>query len=232
MVHLGIIPDGNRRYALKYNISKKDAYIKGFDLLKYFLQELWLVSESNSYSRIISKINMLSIYVCSLDNVTKRNEEDKENIFCIIRMFISFFEEKNEEIHLNEIKIHVAGNYTTNNLLPEDIVKSLSEMEESTKNYNRYTLNLAICYDSRREVLRSLNRNPKNISELYSGFFVTKDIDAVIRTGGEFRTSGFFPMQTLYSEWFFCDLFWPELTFEKLKETINQFEMRERRLGK
>ncbi len=188
------------------------------------------MQEEDQYSKFLNKITEMTIYVCSRENLTKRSKEDVENIVQMIKKFILYFKEKNQEIHDSNVKINIAGDYL-NSKLPNKIKDDLNAIVKETKSYTKYQLNLAICYDPRIEVLRSSQSVPKNVSELFERLYVKNDIDLVFRTGYEKRTSGFFPMQTLYAEWFFIDKHWPEISLELIKQLLQDYEKRERRMG-
>lgn len=225
MVHVGIIPDGNRRYAKQQKISKKEAYIQGFQVLCNMVETLWLEEEERR-----EKITELTVYVCSYDNLVKRNEEDVENIIKTIRMFLQFFEKNKQKIRHNRVRVNIAGELSSE-FLPDEIIEELEEIVTITRYNDEYVLNLAICYDAKKEVLRAATFSPKNTIELYNHLYVKTNIDIVLRTGYEKRTSGFFPLQTLYAEWFFVDKHWPEITIDFIQQMLIKFQERQRRMG-
>ena len=110
----------------------------------------------------------------------------------------------------------------------------------TTKDYNDYIVNFAFGYGGREEILDAMKKaikrgvDPSKLTkeELTRYLSVSDEFDLVIRTGGDHRSSNFFPWQTTYAEWFFLDKMWPEFEKEDLLKVINQFENRDRRFGK
>ena len=133
MVHLGIIPDGNRRYASENNISNNTAYELGFKVLKNLIESIWFQNPEHSV-----KITELTVYVSSYENLTKRSKKDVENIYNIIKYFISFYHEKQYELIENEVKINIAGDISEK-YLPTDISNSLNEIMTNTSHFKQYT---------------------------------------------------------------------------------------------
>ena len=249
MVHLGIIPDGNRRYAREHGISKHEAYEKGFELVRDTILHVWFkTSCEDSLIQIeknntaLSGISEVTIYVCSYENITKRDDEDKKNILDTIQNFIFFFFDNIKKFKEKKLNINIAGDIS---ILPFDFKeKLLSICSEAYFPGSGYTLNLAICYDPKQEVVRAYSResrrdtpldvpteNPLTIDNFCDNLYVKTQMDVVIRTGYEKRTSGFFPLQTLYAEWFFIDKHWPDMTVELLRDALELYKKRGRRFG-
>ena len=124
---------------------------------------------------------------------------------------------------LKDLTINFVGDI---NLLPKDIQKILKEVQKNNKAENKYTLNLAIAYDYHKDMLNFGRTDLKNYTREQS------DIDLVFRSGGEYRTSGFFPTKTLYSELFFLKKLWPEVTVDDFINVMKKFQKRNRRFGK
>tara|TARA_B100001093_G_scaffold67002_3_gene56978 strand:- start:545 stop:1177 length:633 start_codon:yes stop_codon:yes gene_type:complete len=210
MIHLGIIPDGNRRY-IKKNPEKN--IINIWD--KFFNKIL------NDYSKYenIKTINEISIYVCSIENI-KREDNTKENIIDILNLVLNILNDNKNFINL--ININFIGDI---NLLPKDLQKLIEKTKSKFKG-EKLKLNLAIVYDYNKD-LENFNTNlNKNYNRKQS------NIDLVLRSGQEKRLSGFFPTKTLYSELFFIDKLFPEVTLDDLDLIIQEFNKRNRRFGK
>ena len=147
----------------------------------------------------------------------------------------------NKEIHDNKIKIRVIGNV---HLLPETTQKCLKELEDATKDYDQYEVNIALAYGGRAELVSAIKKISEKIKRgkitaeqineelIMRNLELPEDIDFVIRTGGEHRTSGFFIWQTDYAEYFFIDKYFPEFEKEDFVNAIKSFSERERRFGK
>jgi undecaprenyl diphosphate synthase len=116
--------------------------------------------------------------------------------------------------------------------------KEINKVEEKTKNYNKFTLNFAMAYGGREEIIDAINKIIKekkqsiNEKDFPKYLYTKSEPDIIIRTGDVSRTSNFFPWQAVYSEWFFLKKMWPEITKEDIKNIINDFHIRERRFGK
>ena len=210
MIHLGIIPDGNRRY-IKKNPEKN--IINIWD--EFFNKIL------NDYSKYknLKTINEISIYVCSIENI-KREDNTKENIIDILNLVLNILSDNKNFI--NFININFIGDI---NLLPKDLQKLIEKTKNRFKG-DKLKLNLAIVYDYNKD-LENYNTNlNKNYNRKQS------NIDLVLRSGQEKRLSGFFPTKTLYSELFFIDKLFPEITLDDLDLIIQEFNKRNRRFGK
>ena len=210
MIHLGIIPDGNRRY-IKKNPEKN--IINIWD--EFFNKIL------NDYSKYenLKTINEISIYVCSIENI-KREDNTKENIIDILNLVLNILNDNKNFINL--ININFIGDI---NLLPKDLQKLIEKTKNRFKG-DKLKLNLAIVYDYNKD-LENYNTNlNKNYNRKQS------NIDLVLRSGQEKRLSGFFPTKTLYSELFFIDKLFPEVTLDDLDLIIQEFNKRNRRFGK
>ena len=235
MVHIGIIPDGNRRWCKKNNYE--------IDTLVQHWSNIIIESIHKNSSRRMSKylqdITEVSFYVCSIDNIN-RNDKTKYLIFDLIRFIHNIYKDpkkfmaeqnleyseedyKKGQDFLEDLTINFVGDV---NLLPKDIQKILKEVQKNNKSENKYTLNLAIAYDYHKDMLNFGRTDLKNYTREQS------DIDLIFRSGGEYRTSGFFPTKTLYSELFFLKKLWPEVTVDDFINVMKKFQKRNRRFGK
>ena len=219
-LHIGIIPDGNRRYSKSQGIETYEGYYRGLDNINEILEQL---PQSDP---VANKVQTITLYVASINNLTKREKQEIEQLHQVIRFYLK--SPKLNLVHQNQIQVKVVGHY---HLLPQDLQNELIELQKSTQNYDKYYLNLAIGYDGRQEILDAMARISGPISDLSPYLYVPDEIDLVIRTGKEKRSSGFFPWQTTYAEWFYFDKMWPEFTFDDFKQCIDEFEQRSRRFG-
>jgi len=137
------------------------------------------------------------------------------------------------------IKLMIIGDLKK---LPSDLQTLINESIKETKNNKKMTVIFAINYGGRDEMIRAINKinnsefRIQNLNtENFSEFLDTKNIpdpDLVIRTGGEKRLSGFLPWQSIYSELFFSDLFFPDFDGKELEKAVNDYSLRQRRFGK
>ena len=128
---------------------------------------------------------------------------------------------------------------------PEDIRKQTEHYMEISRGNKKITVSFALNYGGRDEILRAVKRlwraignsefRIQNLSEQSFGRFLDTadmpDPDLIIRTGGEFRLSGYFPWQSVYSELYFTKTLWPEFTPEELDKALADYQRRERRFG-
>lgn len=214
MIHLGIIPDGNRRFLKK--ISNKNLITIWEDNFKRLINE-FIKEKDNKYENL-KKINEISIYVCSIDNL-KRDDNTRENVFTVLKSILILI--KNELFIKDLVNINFIGDI---HLLPKDLQKLIKESKQKLKG-DRLKINLAIAYDYNKDI-----QNFKLINSNYRRN--QSNIDLVFRSGGEKRLSGFFPTKTIYSELFFNDKLWPEITLKDLDLVLDEFSKRNRRFGK
>lgn len=211
-IHIGIIPDGNRRWCTKNNTNM-------FDLIKTLCSMIYknydAVLKNKENATTLCKIREISLYVLSKDNLTKR----KDNTIEIIRHIMTFFLDNNESKNFENLNIRFVGE---KHLLPDDL-QTLCDMIEKKTYKGTFTITIAIGYDPIEDSKKLLNYDTSRCYQT--------DIDLVIRTGGEKRSSGFFPIKTLYSEWIYLDKLWPDLTIYDLEQCIKEFSTRERRFG-
>ncbi len=229
-MHIGIIPDGNRRYMQKNNINLETAYRKGID--KFYDCLIWCKDLG---------VNEVTLYALSTENIKNRSKEEIQLLFTIFEE-IAKNAAKDERIHKNKIKVNICGdkNYLSDTLntlnLKSNLMNNLDDLENSTKDYNEFTLNLAIAYGGRQEIINAVNKviskkleiNEKNIGE---NLWVKDNAEITIRTG-EKRLSNFLLWQSAYAEVFFIEKLWPELEKEDIIKIINEYNLRERRFGK
>lgn len=220
-MHIGIILDGNRRFAK--NIMKKpwEGHELGAKRLEEFLD--WC-REFN--------IRQLTLYCFSLENFNR----SKEKVDFLMKLFRKWFKKLENDKRLKEdkIKIRFIGEKER---LDGELQEIINRIEEKTKEYDNYTINFAIAYGGRQEILSAVKKiieENKEINEenFRDSLWLSDEPDLIIRTGGVKRSSNFLPWQSIYSEWIYFDKMWPEFTKQDLKLAISEFKSRERRFGK
>ena len=221
-MHVGIILDGNRRFARKHGWKPWVGHDKGFEKLDKVLD--WMVK---------LKIKEVSLYCFSIQNFD-RSEMEKKHLFDIFRKEAKKLLE-DKRVYDNKIKIRFAGRLE---MFPSDMQELMKELMGKTAGHDKYIVNYAMAYGGREEIVDAANKlkaGSKEITKesLQSTMWVPEDMDVVIRTSGEYRLSGFFPWQAHYAELFFIDKLWPEFEKEDLIKVIEEFKAkRERRFGK
>jgi len=120
----------------------------------------------------------------------------------------------------------------------------MHKVMEQTKDYKEYTVNFAMAYGGREEIIDAtikiaeqvkegkLDINQINLETFGENLYMNDDVDMIIRTSGEHRTSDFLPFQGNYAEWFFIEKHWPEFEKEDFVQLIHEFSNRQRRFGK
>lgn len=222
-LHIGIIPDGNRRWAL----SKGMENIKGYSKVDYTHIESLLLEAKRLGSKYVS------LWLFSTENWKRPKYE--------VNFLFDHFS-KNLDLMLqgslkNKIKIIHLGR---KDRLPKKVVDGLNLLESETSKFEDFTALLCMDYGGRDEILRAINKALKsgknNIDEEdFKKYLDSSDVpdpDLVIRTSGEKRLSGFMPFQTTYSEFYFTDLHFPDFGVKELREAIEDYSKRKRNMGK
>ncbi|BFI75539.1 polyprenyl diphosphate synthase [Sulfurisphaera ohwakuensis] len=228
--HVGIIPDGNRRWARANNLSINDAYYNGYRKLKQVL--LWLLEMG---------IKNITVFALSTENCDKRSNLELNTIFNYIKAGL---EELlyGEIIYKYEVKVRAIGLIYK---LPLDLLEVLNQLSKKTENFNKRKLTLAICYGGRQEIIDAtkkiiadyekgkikLDDINENIFRQYLYDKELEDIDLVIRSSGEIRISNFLLWHIAYSELFFVDTYWPDFRKIDLWRAIRSYQKRKRNFG-
>jgi len=223
-VHVAIIPDGNRRWAKNRFLDLTVGYKKASNY--NFLFSLF---EEARYLGI----KVVSIWGFSTEN-WKRNDEEKKVLFDLILQNIQRARKDSEK---NKIRFKHIGR---SDRLPKKLLSGLKQLEEETKNYHDFSVLLCLDYGGRDEILRAVNQilrdKKKKINEKeFLDYLDSKnipDVDLIIRTSGEKRTSGFMPFNSVYSELIFINKFFPSFNKKDLKKAVKEFGKRKRRFGK
>jgi len=233
--HIGIILDGNRRYA--HEKGYKNVIVgheRGADKLEEVLRWCELIG-----------VKIISIWVFSLDNFNR----DQKEVTSILNLIERKMRElsKDDSVHSKGIKIRSMGHL---DLLPESLQNAIREAEKVTKDYEQFILNIALAYGGREEIVEAFKRHwsfelKKNIGigkviddlsvEKIKPHLFTSDLpdpDLIIRTSGEIRLSGFLLWQSAYSEYYFCDTNWPIFRKIDFLRAIRDYSNRQRRFGR
>jgi len=227
--HVGLILDGNRRWARELDLDPTLGHQYGFEKLKEALQWCWEIG-----------IKTVTIYALSTENLNR----PKEEVDALIGLAESAFSDVigSKEIHEKKVRIKALGRL---HLLKESLRDAIRKAEESTKGYTERMLNVAIAYGGRAEIIDAAR---KIIAEVINGDLEIADIneetfakhlytaedpdpDLIIRTSGEERLSGFLLWQSAYAEFYFMDVYWPELRRIDLLRAIRTYQRRRRRFG-
>jgi undecaprenyl diphosphate synthase len=219
--HIGLILDGNRRWARERGLPTLHGHKKGYENLKTIVKDA-----------INSGIEYVSAYSFSLENWNRSKEE------VAYLMDLALFLAKNElnALHKENIRVRFLG---AKDNLSAKLLNAIEKAEEKTKANTRGTVALCFNYGGQREIADAATRavqngktiiNPEDIEQnLYAPDI--PDVDLVIRTSGEQRTSGFMLWRSAYAELVFIDKYWPDFTAQDLQTAIGLYNQRERRFG-
>ncbi len=213
--HVGIIMDGNGRWATKSGHDRNYGHQKGAETaLNYGHQKgaetaLKVIEWSKEFG-----INYLTLYTFSEEN-WKRPQNEIEFLF---DLFIRYFEDNLKRIIENGVNVRFLGRI---NKLPESLIKTCKEIEDISKNNKDFNLIFALNYSGRQEILDAVNKilKEKKITitkEDIDNNLYLPDVpypDLIIRTAGEQRLSNFLLWQSAYSELYFTETLWPDFRF-------------------
>jgi len=226
--HIGIIPDGNRRWAKSRGAATTLVGHKiGLDKVKQLCLSL-----------IKHKIEYVTLYCFSSENWNRSVEE----ITYLMDLFRSLFDDADNFLQKNGVKVETVGDLAK---LPEDLQNKISILKEKTKNNNKITVICAISYSGREEIVRATKKIAQDVLnqkvgideideqkfESYLDLPGVPHPDVVVRTS-ERRISNFLLWEIAYSELIFLDKFWPDLTEKDIQSIIDDFSKRKRRYGK
>ncbi len=229
--HIGIIPDGNRRWARKRGLNPIFGHLYGYEKLKEVLKWIWELG-----------IKYVTIYAMSSENCMYRPPHEKENLFNLARRGLKEILEM-RDIHEKKVRVRVFGKL---DLVPPDIIALAKKAEKATSKYNNFYLNIALCYGGRQEIIDAVRKiirkaikgeiSEEEISEeTFNKFLYTNgcpDPDLIIRTSGEERISNFLLWQSAYSELYFCEAYWPDFRKIDFWRAIRSYQLRQRRFGR
>ncbi len=226
--HVGIIMDGNGRWAKQRGLERHKGHEKGYQVLKSII-------ESNKDIGI----KVLSFYAFSTENWNR----PKKEIDFLFSLAGHLAEEYRKIMIENNIRLTITG---SKERLPDDLVNKLWSIEEETKNFDKYTLNIVFNYGGRKEIVDAtkkliLDIKDKKVSvdeideKLFSSYLYhpeIPDVDLLIRTSGELRISNFLLWKVAYAEIWVTKTLWPDFTPEEFVKAIKDYTERERRFGK
>jgi len=218
--HIGIIMDGNGRWAERQGMFRTQGHLEGLKAAKRVIKA---ASDAG--------VSYVTLYTFSTEN-WKRSVEEVGFIMGLVKQYLraelDFYRE-------NRIRIRHAGNREG---LPADILKELDEASKDTKDFEGLQVILALNYGGRDEIVRAINRivsDKEPVSEeTINRYLDNPDIpepELIIRTAGEFRTSNFLLWEGAYSEYYISGKFWPDWQQDDLLEAIKNYNKRDRRFG-
>lgn len=219
---IGIIMDGNRRWAAAREVSVFDGHTAGYSKLKEVLR--WAHA---------ARVSDIVAYAFSTEN-WKRPERE---VGYLMQLFRSILENEAGWMADEKVRVRFVGDRARFSL---DLQRLMSEMEATTAGSYEITLHLLMSYSGRAEIVAAVNKllaessGPVTETSFAQALWSVPmpDPDLIIRTGGERRLSNFLSWQSVYSELFFVDSFWPDFSKEEFDAALAEFATRERRHGK
>ena len=232
--HIGIIMDGNRRFARAVGLDVRAGHDYGATKAREVLD--WCLELG---------IKHVTLWGFSTENRGRPAEE----VAHLHGLFAQQARDllNDQKLHANRVRVRVIGDISD---FPADSQAALRAMEDATRTYDRMSVNVALGYGGREEIvdavrhlLRTHAAHGESLAEVAESIGVDEitkhlytaglpDPDFVIRTSGEVRLSGFLLWQTAYSEFYFCDATWPEFRKVDFLRAVRAFQARERRFGK
>lgn len=225
--HIGIIMDGNGRWAKKRNLPRSVGHREGAKTFR-------------KITRYCSDIGIkyLTVYAFSTENWKRPDDE----VSSLMKLFKSYLNEALEDFKDDSIVVKFMGDKSH---FAEDLQKLMIENEESSKNRDGMVLNIAMNYGSRDEIVRAVKNISNDVKEgrldvnsidesLFSSYLYTAgqpDPDLIIRPSGEYRISNFMLWQAAYTEFVIMNKLWPDFEKSDLDEAINIYSQRNRRFG-
>lgn len=220
-MHIGLILDGNRRWAKSRGLPTAMGHKKGIDTFQAIIE----------HASEIDRIETISAFALSTENL-KRDQSELDNLF---RLFLSF-EKRAPKLVERGARIRFFGNLA---LLPVDLRESFTRVESITAEGTRLTVNICVAFGGRDEIVRGVSKlieSGESVSEQnlarYLDSVNTPEVDLIIRTGGQRRISNFMIWEAAYAELYFTDLLWPEFSAQELHKALDFFDEQKRNFGK
>ncbi|WP_455484857.1 polyprenyl diphosphate synthase [Eubacterium sp.] len=218
--HIGIIMDGNGRWAKKRGLPRTAGHKQGAETFRTISKECGRLG-----------IKHATFYAFSTENWKR----PKEEVDAIMRLFKQYLLEAKDDITAAENnKLRFIG---LKDGIPDDILTLMEEAEEDTKNNTGCDIALAVNYGGREEIVNAVNKliadGKTEITEedISQNIYTVPDCDLIIRPSGEQRLSNFLLWQAAYSEFWYSDVMWPDFSVQDLYKALSDFENRNRRFG-
>jgi len=221
-LHIAIIMDGNGRWANLRGEKRTNGHKIGAETVRKITE----------FSSQKDEINELTLYAFSSENWKR----PKLEVDFLMQLLASYLKKEKETYMKNGIRFRMIGDIS---LFSNSLKKSISDLEESTKNNSNLIQNIALNYGSQDEITRAVNKifqNKKDDSlitknDIESQLDTSSNVDILIRTGGDQRISNFLLWQSAYAELFFTQTLWPDFTSDEFQNILHNFTKRERRFG-
>lgn len=223
-VHLGLILDGNRRWAREQGLAPMKGHKAGYANLKLIVEEAFKQG-----------VDFVSAYVFSVENWQRSQEE----VDYLMKLLLWVAKNEISQYHKQNIRVVFIGE---EDRLTAEIKKYMKDAEVKTKDNTGGTLVICLNYSGRSEIAGAVNEvlklNPGlkeiSIDQIGKNLYHSEvpDVDLIIRTSGEQRISNFMLWRAAYSELYFTDTYWPDFSTEELAIALDDYSKRHRRFGK
>lgn len=225
--HIGIIMDGNGRWAKKRNLPRTLGHKAGVETIRRVIKEGDRLG-----------IKYMTLYAFSTENWKR----PKDEVGALMKLLVQYLKQEIDELDSKGVVINVLGDISK---LPKDCIEEISRAKDRTKDNHGIVMNVALNYGGRDELVKAM----KNIGEdIKAGKIEIEDIneemvnknlyttgmpdpDIIIRPSGEQRLSNFLLWQSAYSELWYSDICWPDFTEKDLRKAIYDYQNRDRRFG-
>lgn len=218
--HLGIIMDGNGRWAKKRGLPRTAGHKVGADVFKKISKECGRLG-----------IEEVTFYAFSTENWKR----PKEEVDALMKLFHDYLIEAKEDLEESgNMRIHFVGEREG---ISPDLLKLMDDAVETTDSRTGTIINLAVNYGGRQEIVSAVNKliasGKTSVTEedISNNVYTAPDCDLIIRPSGEERLSNFLLWQAAYSEFWYSDVLWPDFTEKDLHSALAEFEKRNRRFG-
>jgi undecaprenyl diphosphate synthase len=221
--HVAIIADGNRRWARERGLPVLAGHIQGIEAIRPIVRRARDAG-----------VDTLSVYTFSTENWA-RPDDEVSGLFGLIDGAVRQY---TDELIDEGVRVRIIGRLHE---APADVQRSIRAAQDRTSGGTRMTLNICFNYSGRAEIvdaaraLVAARADPNAIDEVHFAEHLytagQPDVDLVIRTGGDLRTSNFLLWQAAYAELVFCDKFWPDFVEADFDEALAEYVRRERRFG-
>jgi undecaprenyl diphosphate synthase len=226
-LHVGIIMDGNGRWARLKGKTRIDGHVAGVESVRDVVEACSQLG-----------VKYLTLFTFSTENWKRPATE----VSALMQLLVRVIGRESRKLHDNNIRLSIIGDMAA---LPEKVRAVMQQTMELTKNNNKLVLNIALSYSGQWDIMQACKAiaynvkaglvSPEAINEqLIASYLSTAsmpDPELLIRTSGEFRISNFMLWQSAYSEIYFTNSYWPDFRRSQLYDAIREFQSRERRFG-
>ncbi len=218
--HLGIIMDGNGRWAKQRGLPRKAGHKAGAEVYREISKECGRLGIKN-----------VTFYAFSTEN-WKRPKEEVDALMALCKSYL--LEAKEDVKQAGDIRLKIIGDKES---FSPDLLELMVGAEKETEDHMGTTVNVAVNYGGRQEIVRAVNKliaeGKTEITEedISANLYTVPECDLIIRPSGEQRLSNFLLWQAAYSEFWYSDVLWPDFTKEDLYRALRDFEKRNRRFG-